>query len=356
MAYKSIRPGKEWLDTDGNTIEAHGGSLFFEEGTFYWYGENKDHTDGVSKIWTWGIKCYSSQDLYNWKYEGYLIKPEPDDENSMLHPFRRMDRPHIIYNQETGKYVCWLKFSGDDACFSILTADRFLGPYEMVREHLRPFGKRAGDFDLGIDEISKKAYIYFESDHSGLTCAELTEDYLDVEERVSMHFEALHPPFCREAPAHFMRDGKHYIITSGMTGYLPNPSQTACSDHWHGPYITIGNPHTGDASRSSFNSQISQIFRHPVKRDLYIALADRWVPDYRMTGEKYEAIERAIASNFDSSYKPAKEDYQLLMESPMLASADTSKSRYVWLPLRFEGEQVYIDWKEEWRIEDLCSN
>jgi len=37
-------PGREWLDTDGNPIQAHGGGILFVESskTFYWYGENKD--------------------------------------------------------------------------------------------------------------------------------------------------------------------------------------------------------------------------------------------------------------------------------------------------------------------------
>ncbi|MDO4285038.1 MAG: family 43 glycosylhydrolase [Eubacteriales bacterium] len=348
----SIRPGQIWLDTDGKAIEAHGGSLFYEDGTFYWYGENKDHTDGVSKVWTWGIKYYSSTDLYNWKYEGYLIEPEEEDESSMRHPHRRMDRPHIVYNRVSGKYVCWIKYSGEDACFGIFTADRFAGPYTAVREHFRPYGKKAGDFDLCVDEETGKGYLYFDSDHSGLLCAELTEDYLDVTEKTSLHFAGLHAPFCREAPAHFIRNGLHYLLTSGMTGYVPNPSESAVGGDWHGPYEGQGDPHVNDDSRASFNSQISQVFRHPQKKDLYIALADRWVPDYVVTKERYEAIERAIASHFDKSYQPTQEDYALLMSSPMLASADTSKSRYVWLPLRFEGDRVRIDWKDEWRAED----
>lgn len=31
---------------------------------------------------------------------------------------------------------------------------------------------------------------------------------------------------------------------------------------------------------------------------------------------------------------------------------NTSIADYVWLPLRFEGEKVCIDWLDEWRIED----
>jgi hypothetical protein len=30
MMYQSIRPGQEWLDTNGKRIEAHGGNIFFE--------------------------------------------------------------------------------------------------------------------------------------------------------------------------------------------------------------------------------------------------------------------------------------------------------------------------------------
>lgn len=350
--YTAIRPGQEWRDTDGNLIEAHGGNIFYDGDVFYWFGENKDHTDGKSKVWTWGLKYYSSKDLYNWKYEGYLIEPDTEHEESMLHPHRRMDRPHIIYNRKTKKYVCWIKFSGDDACFCIMTADQFRGPYTMEKESFRPHGKKAGDFDIAVDEETQKGYLFFDSDHSGTTCVEMTEDYLDVTDVESVHFDGLHPPFCREGPAHFIRNGKHYLLTSGMTGYVPNPSQAAVAEDWHGPYTIQGNPHVEDESRSSFNSQIAQIFKYPGKKDLYIALADRWVPEYVVTKEKYEAIERAIAANFDKSYQPTQEDYQLLMESPMLATADTSKSRYVWLPLRFDGDTVQIEWKDEWKIEE----
>ena len=38
----SIKPGKPWLDTDGNRIQAHAGYMLYEDGTFYWYGENKE--------------------------------------------------------------------------------------------------------------------------------------------------------------------------------------------------------------------------------------------------------------------------------------------------------------------------
>jgi hypothetical protein len=42
----------------------------------------------------------------------------------------------------------------------------------------------------------------------------------------------------------------------------------------------LNNPHPDDPSRSSCQSQVSSVFKHPHKQDLYIALADRWLPNY----------------------------------------------------------------------------
>lgn len=47
----SIRPGQPWLDTQGKRIQAHGGSVMYLDGTYYWYGENKEKTDGKNGIW-----------------------------------------------------------------------------------------------------------------------------------------------------------------------------------------------------------------------------------------------------------------------------------------------------------------
>ncbi|MCD7954697.1 MAG: hypothetical protein LUG93_02865 [Lachnospiraceae bacterium] len=41
-----IYPGQVLLDTEGKRVQAHGGSLFYENGIFYFYGENKEKTTG----------------------------------------------------------------------------------------------------------------------------------------------------------------------------------------------------------------------------------------------------------------------------------------------------------------------
>ena len=63
----SFKPGQKWLDANGNLIQAHGGSVLFHEGKFYWYGENKEHTTVETGLWHQGVRCYSSTDLYNWQ-------------------------------------------------------------------------------------------------------------------------------------------------------------------------------------------------------------------------------------------------------------------------------------------------
>ena len=175
MKYNSIRPGQVWLDTNGNRIQAHGGSIIYVDGVYYWYGENKEKTTGENKIWHWGFRCYASTDLYNWEDKGLIIPPEPDDPDSSLNPEACMDRPHIIYNASTKKYVAWLKIMNKDntQTETVLTADNILGPYTKVREGLKPLNMSAGDFDLAVAEDGK-AYYYFERVHSETITARIS--------------------------------------------------------------------------------------------------------------------------------------------------------------------------------------
>ena len=149
----------------------------------------------------------------------------------------------------------------------------------------------------------------------------------------------------REATAHFYRKGKHYLLTSGTTGYLPNPSEVAVADTWHGPYRVLGNPHIDDESQTSFHSQISSVFKVEGKKDLYIACADRWLPknmdkEYPIYKEMFECLYGEEKKEFDFG-RMGEEVVQ-----------NTSIADYVWLPLRFDGEMVYIDWKDSWSLDE----
>lgn len=349
----SIKTGAVMRDTEGKRIQAHGGAVFYEDGVYYLYGENKDRTDGKCPVWTWGIRAYRSEDMYNWEDMGLIIPPVFDDTQTGMYPERHADRPHIIKNEKTQKYVCWIKQCSEEACFMVLSADAFAGPYKVERERYRPFDIKVGDFDIAVDEESKAAYLYMDADHEGTIGMRLSDDYLSCEQKVSMSYEKLHAPFCREAITVFERNGKKYMVTSGMSGYIPNKSDSAVSNSWEEPFESIGNPHPYDESNSSYNSQISQIFKVPGKKDLYISIADRWVPDYPMNARLADIFERFIANHYDpEKYPITPEENKVVMDSPMLESANISKADYVWLPLSFDGDKVVIDWKDEWSLED----
>ena len=96
---------------------------------------------------------------------------------------------------------------------------------------------------------------------------------------------------------------------------------------------------------SSFHSQISSVFKVPGKKDLYIACADRWLPE--AMDKKYEVYARMFKSLFKDGGKSF--DFSE-MGAPVVEN--TSIADYVWLPLRFDGNMVYIDWKDSWRLED----
>jgi hypothetical protein len=344
MKRPMIMPGQVWLDTKGERIQAHGGSIITVDGTHYWYGENKERSTPGSGIWHWGVRCYSSTDLVEWEDRGLIIPPDEDDESSPLHPAQLLDRPHIVYNASTRKYVCWVKVMtrGSIQRSTVLTADSILGPYEIARTWLRPLDMSAGDFDLVVDPHDGKGYYYFERVHSEMICADLTTDYTGVTGYYSTHFPQPQPPFVREAPAHATRHGLHYLLTSGTTGYYPNPSEAAVARSYHGPFDVLGDLHPADSSRTSFHSQISSVFRHPAKKDLYIALADRWLPGYLDHGARARQA-------FVDHFAPGRDGDEPMEE---FAHVDTSIADYVWLPIRWDGDRPIIEWLDEWSPED----
>lgn len=353
--YSSIRPGQRWLDTNGNPIHAHSPQIFEKDGTYYWYGENKERTKSGSNVWTWGIRAYRSTDFYNWEDLGLIIQPDTLNPLSPLHFSQTLDRPHILFNKQTGKWVCWIKSMDTDGYFVILQADRFEGPYSIVKS-LKPEGFGVGDFDMYADPTTGKAYVWFERPHWEMICAELTADYLSTNGMFSEHFIGMRPPFTREAPSHFVHRGHHYMFTSGTTGYVPNPTKVCVFDSYHGEYTDLGCPHISDKYEDSFASQISSVVKIPGKHNLYVALADRWLPDLVGTD-----IPVRIARDYERRYgehKPFERDFSVPQTKDKTGMKrgkwnTTVGSRYVFLPVVFDGNgKPTIVWKDEWRLED----
>ena len=351
--YDRMYPGKKWLDTAGKPIQAHGFSVFWneEKGLWYWYGENKEKSVGGKKntIWHWGVRLYTSSDLYNWEDKGLIIEPQPEDLSSPLHPTYCMDRPHIIFNKKTGKYVAWLKImAGEVSQFmSVLTADRFEGPYTFVRKIYKPLDMDTGDFCLHADEKSGKAYIWFERPHFQLICATLTDDYTAVTDEYSVHYDNLLPPDTREAPTFFERGGRKYLITSGTSGYYPNPSRVCVFDDYHGEYRDLGLICEGDKTGTSFSAQFTSVIRVPgTKR--YIACADRWMPQWYVKPMAKQIISGMKRHFADYTPDTSPQEAKPLPGKEIRHSENTSISRYVWLPIEWKGEKPVIRWRKEW--------
>lgn len=353
--YNSIRPGQRWLDTEGKPIQAHGFQIFAtDDGTYYWYGENKEHTLTDSNVWTWGIRAYRSKDFYNWEDLGLIIEPDTVNPLSPLHYSQTLDRPHILYNNGTHKWVCWIKSMDTDGFFIVLQAERFEGPYTLVRQ-FKPEGFGVGDFDLYSDPSTGKGYVWFERPHWEMICAELTDDYLSTTGRFSEHFVGLRPPYTREAPSHFVWRGHHYMFTSGTTGYVPNPSKVCVFDDPHGEYTDLGNPCIGDKYEDTFSSQITSVIRIP-GRNLYVALADRWLPEMANSDISVRTV-KSYAERY-KSHRPFDRDFSTPQVKDKTGRKrgkwdTTNDARYVFLPIVFdENGKPTLVWRDEWRLED----
>ncbi len=128
---------------------------------------------------------------------------------------------------------------------------------------------------------------------------------------------------------------------------MPNPSEVAVADTWHGPFKVLGDPHPQDESHTSYHSQVSSVFKVAGKKDLYVAVADRWLPGHM--DWKYEEYAAEFAKLFDPDFTGER---VLAPKFGNDSARNTSIADYVWLPFRFDGEMAYLDWKDEWKIED----
>lgn len=169
----AIIPGEVWKDTDGNPINAHGGGLLYHEGTYYWYGEYKKGGTILPEWATWecyrtdvtGVSCYSSKDLLNWKFEGIVLPAVKDDEKHDLHPSKVLERPKVIYNEKTKKFVMWAHVESADyskACAGVAVSDSPTGTFTYVGS-FRPNGAMSRDQTVFVDD-NGKAYQFYSSE------------------------------------------------------------------------------------------------------------------------------------------------------------------------------------------------
>lgn len=291
-------PGELWLDEAGEPINAHGGGLLYIDKTYYWFGEKRGRRGSQ------GVNVYSSKDLYNWKFESLALAQEADTLSDIAVGCV-MERPKVIYNKKTGKYVMWfhLELRGKGyraARAGVAVSDKVTGPFKFVGS-FRPNGNMSRDMTLFVDDDGAAYHIYSSRENYDLRIAKLSDDYLSGTTKDIMLFSNH-----REAPAVFKHNKKYYLITSGCTGWTPNRASLHVADSLMGAWTLVGDPMTGPNAEKTFNGQSTFVQAVPGKKDAFIFMADRWNPD------------------------------------------DLRDSRYLWLPVQFKEGVPFIDWKDSW--------
>jgi hypothetical protein len=350
-------PDQPWLDNNGVHLNAHGAGILFHKGIYYMYGEHKLAGETVGKI---AVHCYSSVDLYNWKDEGAALVTS-DDPNSEISEGCIIERPKVIYNKKTGKFVMWFHLELKNqlrkaARSGVAVSDQPAGPFVYLHSErpdaghwpinvtpeqkaslaeaqklagtsfigsphpdraTLPFmardfagGQMAKDMTLFVDDDGKAYHIFSSEENATLHISELSDDYLSHTGKWTRVFEYL----WHEAPAICKQDGRYWMLSSNCTGWNPNAARSAVANSIWGPWKELGNPCTGVTPRNHLGPQLTfggqSTFILPVqgKTSAYIVLFDVWRP------------ENLIASG------------------------------YVWLPIRFEKDRFSISWLDAWDL------
>lgn len=346
----TFRPGELWADNNGVHINAHGGGMLQSGDTYYWFGEHKTEGKAGNNALV-GVHCYSSTDLYNWKDEGIALSVIENDSTHSIAKGCILERPKVIYNKKNNQYVMWFHLEPRGAGYTgamsgVAVSDKITGPYTFLQA-ARPNagswplnvldihkqevseagqqnfgggslpaspdslnllgrdmqgGQMARDMNLFVDDDGTAYHIYSSEENSTLHISQLTDDYTSYSGKYARFF----PGRFMEAPAMFKRDGKYYLIMSGCTGWSPNASRSAVASSIWGPWEELANPFVGEDVETSFHSQSTYVLPAPGKPEQFIYMGDRWTPENAIDG------------------------------------------RYIWLPIRFEGNQPVIEWKEEW--------
>lgn len=349
--YSHFLPGAEWKDNNGVHINAHGGGILYYKGTYYWYGEHKIAGKSGNQAQV-GVHCYSSIDLYNWKDEGIVLSVDTN-QRSVLEKGCIIERPKVIYNRKTKKFVMWFHYEKkgngyNSAMSGVAVADKAIGLFTLVKVFRpnagtwplnvlpvhkqlafntvnaqyhggmcsknidsvnfvgRDFkdGQMARDMNLFVDDDGKAYHIYSSESNGTLHISLLTDDYLSS----SGKWMRIFPGRFNEGAAMFKRKGKYYLFMSGCTSWNPNPGRSAVSDHIWGPWKELGNPCLDADSATTYHSQSTYVLPVAGKKDTFIFMGDRWTP------------------------------------------ANPIDGKYIWLHVHFQNSKPVIRWCDKWTL------
>ena len=115
------------------------------DSTYYLIGEDKTNGSAFQNI-----NCYSSQDLVQWTYEGALLSRTDSGD---LGPNRVVERPKVLFNEATGKYVLWMHIDSSnygEAKVGVAVGDTVCGSYGEFQIYFADFRRLLYILNLGI--------------------------------------------------------------------------------------------------------------------------------------------------------------------------------------------------------------
>lgn len=321
--------GGIWPDNNQVHINAHGGGILYHNQTYYWFGEHKGEGENGNRAYA-GVHCYSSTNLKDWKDEGIALAVSKDPDSPLVEGCI-LERPKVIFNKKTNKFVMWfhheLKGQGYKAALTgLAVSDQVSGPYTYLHS-LRPNagiwpigfpealkhstvkaedlqngteawkqwvidggflrrdfagGQMSRDMTLFVDTDGTAYHITASEENQTLHIHELSDDYQSFTGR----YKRVLPGGRNEGPAIFRKDGKYYMISSGLTGWKPNPARSAVADEIMGEWTALGNPCRGTEEEiaTTFWSQSTFAIDVAGEGEQFILMADRWRPENAIDG------------------------------------------------------------------------
>ena len=104
-----IFPAQIWKDNRNLPINAHGGGVMYYNGIYFWYGTHKIEGLSEKTFADGGIHCYASTDLVAWSDMGLVLPLVYNNNNHDLAYECNFDRPKVVYNAKTKKFVAFFK-------------------------------------------------------------------------------------------------------------------------------------------------------------------------------------------------------------------------------------------------------
>lgn len=284
----------DWYDADGNVINASDGGILYVDGTYHWYGMALrdlpfDGGGRGGQATDVGVVMYASEDLLHWRYEGVILPCSKDESHPLYGPMR-FERPKIVYNDRTKKYVLWchyVKYPGDHgftpgtAEAGVAVCDTVNGTYEWLGAS-RPIDDKGyvRDCTLYKDDDGQAYFIYdrqtgdsWDGDDVDrcLHVVRLSEDYTTFTD----DYARMDAAYWREAATVVKHGEYYYIITSDLTSWDFNQARYYRTKNLMEPWEDMGDPCVGDADHLTFHTQGTYIFQVEDREDLHVFMAER---------------------------------------------------------------------------------